>query len=457
MTKSNIFNIASKLFGVLFAMALLAVFSHLAVAAGIALAFTGAPVTGGTDGSGSVTTEKVKDGSSDLDMDYVSKLVTQMRPAATPLDTIMRQIRKTTMIKSFVSEYYAVDSRSLYDTVKTAYTKSGDGVTNYDLNVNNINMWAADDTVMFYGVTGSDGLDLVCFIISKNVTNSTIKIQPLNGDAGSGSTAGEIVLPSIPLNTRAVRLGSCKNELDAQTSPYAILPVKASNYMQIFMAQVEESTFQRIHAKEVEWNFSDYEAQNIYDMKAVMEQSFLFGYKAKFDDKVNAKERYSTGGVIRFITKALEYGTGGTDRTIDNATFVDWTQSIFAGNSGSDVRYLFGGNGLMANLMKVDTVVKQIEGKQTQVKWGLTFKEIETNFGLLRFYHHPLLDQAGWADRGIVLDLQFVEKHTFKPLSSRRLDLKASGQRNVDAVVIEETTGLILRYPDCHAIIKPKA
>jgi hypothetical protein len=320
-------------------------------------------------------------------------------------------------------------------------------------------MWSADDTCMFYGVTGVDGLDLVCFIISKSVSNQTIKIQPLNGEAGAGATAGEMILPvaGIPKDARVVRCGACKHELDAQTSPYAIIPVKSNNYLQIFMAQVEESTFQKMHEKEVDWGFSDYEAQNIYDMRATMEFSFLFGVKSKFSDNTNAKERYTTGGAIRYITKSLEYGTGGLDRTVDNATFVDWNQSIFQGNSGSDTRVLFGGDGLMANLMKVDTVLKQIEAKSTEVVYGIRFNKIETNHGVLLFKRHPMLSLAGWSEKGIVLDLNYIEKHTFKPMGTRKLSLKESGTRNVDAVVIEEATGLILRYPDTHAIIKPKA
>lgn len=458
MKNTNIFSIGFKILSITLVAVMSIFFSRALAAAGIAMAAVGTPVTGGTDGTGAVTTTKVKAGSPDLDQDYVSQLITQMRPATTPLDTIMRQIRKETPIKSWKTEFYAVDSRPMYDTVKTAYTKSGDGHTTIDLAVNNVNMWTADDTVMVNDILGSDSKNLVCFVISKNVSNGTIKLQPLNGTAGSGSTDGYLIIPAtIPVSTRLVRLGTCKHELDAQTSPYAILPAKSWNYVQRFMAQVEESTFQRIHQKEVNWNFTDYEAMNILDMKATIEQSFIFGVRSLFTDLVNNKERYSTGGIIRFLTKALEYGTGGTDRSIDNATFVDWTQSIFGGNSGSEVRYLFGGNGLMANLNKVDTVLKQIQGKQTQVKFGLTFKEIETNFGLLRFYHHPGLDQAGWGDCGIVLDLAFVEKHTFRPLSSSKLDLKTSGQRNADAVVIDETTGLILRYPDTHALIRPKA
>ena len=455
MKKHNIFKIGANLFGLIAVLSVLAFFSTvLAVGSSVVYAITGAVIA-----DGPVTVEEVKLGSADLDKDYVSKKVTQMRPAATPLDTIMRQIPNQVDCKSFVTEYYAVDSRPLFDTVKTAYTSTGDGQLVYDLIVDNISMWSADDTCMIYGVTGVDGLDLVCFIISKNVSATTIKIQPLNGPAGSGSTAGEMILPvaGIPEDARIVRCGPCKHELDAQTTPYAIIPVKDDNYLQIFMAQVEESTFQKIHEKEVDWGFSDYEAQNIYDMRATMEFSFIFGVKSKFSDNTNAKERYTTGGVTRYITKALEYGTGGGDRSIDNATFVDWNQSIFAGNSGSDTRLFFGGDGLMSNLMKVDTVLKQIEAKNTEVVYGIRFNKIETNHGVLLFKRHPMLMLAGWSERGIVLDLNHIEKHTFKPMATRKLSLKESGQRNVDAVVLEETTGVVCRYPDTHAIIGPKA
>ena len=451
MKKNNLFKIGVNLFGLFAILTVIACFSTvLAGATSVVYAITGAPVIGDP-----VSVEGVKTGSPDLDRDYVSKKITEMRPAATPLDTIMRRIGNQVSIKSFRSDYYAVDTRPLSDTVTSQYTTNNEVAGN--LVVDNISMWAADDTILVKGVTGSDGLELMVFVISKTISTSTLVIQPLNGNLGTGAHAEDMILPTIAADTVLVRCGSCKHELDAQTTPYAIIPVKDYNYMQIFMAQVEESTFQKIHEKEVDWNFSDYEAQNIYDMRATMELSYLFGVRQKFSDNTNAKERYTTGGLYRFITKSLEYGLGGADRTIDNATFVDWGKEIFTGNSGSDTRLLFGGDGLMANLSKVDTVIKQLESKSTEVKWGLTFKSIETNFGRLLFYHHPLFTEAGWGDNGLVLDMNYIEKHTFKPMATRRLSLKESGQRNVDAVVIEETSGLICRYPDCHAIISPAA
>jgi hypothetical protein len=452
MKKNNLFNIATKLLGFAIVMAVLAALSSFYVA-GITMALTGAVVSGEP-----VSMEEVRAGSPTLDLDYVSKKVTEMRPAATPLDTIMRQIGNQVAIKSFITDYYAVDSRPLYDTVNTAYTKAGDGNASYALIVNNVGMWNVDDTLMVLGITGVDSLDLICFVSAKNVSANTITIQPLNGIAGSGTTAGLVIIPAtIPINTRLVRLGTAKNELDAQHSPYAIIPVKAFNYMQIFAAQVEEGRYQRDHLKEVDYNFTDYEAQNIYDMRATMELSYLFGYRMRFYDVAYTKERYTTGGITRYIANSLEYGTGGSDRTIDNSTFIDWTKEIFTGNSGAETRIFFGGDGLTANLCKVDTVQKQIEAKQTQVKWGITFNEIETNFGVLLYKHHPLFSYAGWGDKGVVLDMNHIEKHTYKPMQITKLDLVSSGQRLVDAVVITEASGVITRYPDVHAIIGPKA
>jgi hypothetical protein len=458
--KNNIFYYGHKILGVtIFAVTIFLFNAFLAAGAGIIYA----AVTGAVVDAEPVTVREVKAGST-IDRDYVSKKITEMRPASTPLDTILRTIENQVSVSSFKTEFYAVSSRELIDTVNTAYTRSTDGDESADLKVNNITAWTDDDTCMFYGVVGGpvaagygDGKDLVCFVVSRNVSASTIKIQPVNGIEGINAKVGKMVLPTIPINTKIVRMGTCKNELDAQTSPYGIVPVKDYNYLQIFMAQAEEGTFQKLHEKEVEFSFSDYEAQNIYDMRARMEYSFLFGVRSKFYDVTNLKERFMTGGLTRYITTALEYGTGGSDREIDNPTVIGWTKSIFRGNSGSDRRVMFMGDSFAASMMGADTVQRQIDAKKTERVYGITFNLIETNFGQLLCKHHNLLDLAGWGEKAIVLDLNYVEKHTWKPMAVRQLDLKGSGQRNVVATVIEETSGAVLRYPAVHAIIGPKA
>jgi hypothetical protein len=286
------------------------------------------------------------------------------------------------------------------------------------------------------------------------VASNKIDVQVVNGITGAGNNANRATgcyPASIADETLIVRMGTAKGEKDAQTSPFGMIPDKAYNYCQIFMAQCEESLYQRIHEKEVDWSFSDYEAQNIYDMRASMEASFILGARGYFADATLGKYRHFTGGVARYITKDLTYTAG----SIDDATFVTWSKSIFTGNSGSETRILFAGDDLLKDLSLVSTVQKQIDAKSTFVKWGLTFKEIETNFGSLLIFHHKLLNQMGWSKRGIVLDINNVEKHVFKPMQANKLDLKGSGQSNVNATMIDEASCLVLRYPDTHAIIRP--
>jgi hypothetical protein len=397
-----------------------------------------------------VTTDNVQDGppSSTLLMSAVSQKITEMKPARTPLDTIMRSAVTKKKIDSFKTEFYAVDVRPFSDTVATTYTKPTPGVELAEVIVTNIDIWSQDDTALAVGITGSDELDLVLFVADVDVANSIIKVQALNGP-----TEGPlVVIPTIESTTVLVRMGNAKAEKDAQTSPYAMIPEKDYNYCQIHMAQVEESTYQMMHKKEIQWSFSDYEALNIYDMKTTIELTSLFGYRRQFTDKLGRDSKYTSGGVTRNIDRTLYYGTGGSDRTVSNDTLVAWCKDTFTGNSGSDTRILFCGPGLTQYISLID-FQKQLGGNQTEAKWGIEWKVISTNFGKLLWKMHPLFGLIGWDDKGVILDVNNLEKHEFLPMTTREVDLKGSGQKNVNAKVLEETSCPILRYADTHRLI----
>lgn len=449
MKKSNIFRLGLAALCivalVLFATAML----PWLLGGGAILATTGTMVTGDA-----VSTDTVQDTppSSTFLQSTISQKITEMKPARTPLDTIMRSAVQKKKVDSFKTEFYAVDVRPFTDTVATQYTKPSTGVELAELIVTNIDIWSQDDTAMCVGVSGSDSLDLVIFVADVDVTNSILKIQALNGTA-EGSN---IVVPTIAAATVLVRMGNAKAEKDAQTSPYAMIPEKEYNYCQIFMAQVEESTYQAMHAKEVQWSFSDYEALNIYDMKTTGELSSLFGYRRYFTDKLGRDAKYTCGGITRNIDNTLNYGTGGSDRTVTNDTLIGWCKDAFTGNSGSDTRILFAGPALTQYISMID-FTKQLGGGQTEMKWGIEWKIISTNFGKLLWKMHPLFGLIGWDEKGVIIDVNNLEKHEFLPLNTREVDLKGSGQKNVNAKVLEEASCPILRYGDTHRLITAKS
>lgn len=438
---------------------------------------------GGIAISGGITEQGVRTASSTLDMEDISKTVTEMLPANTPLDTIMRQIRKAEKMEAMQHRYYSVASKALYDTLDTSesgagtsvgapassITASTPGLLSVYVQVVNSAIWNEKDTLLMRDLTlpatagvpiiggsGSVTMDVAFFVASKS--GSVLQLVPLNGLTGLVANAGKFVVPSFANTTKLFRMGKAMHEKDASTTAFGIIPDADLQYAQYFMAQVEESTFQKMTKKEVDWGFNDYERQNIYDMKATMEMSKLFGALGYNVNPNNTNQKiYTTKGITRDITNTLNYGTGSTNRSITFAQIIDWCKSTFVGNNGSTARYLFGGSTLIGALHSVESIQKQVNGKAPVAKWGIEFTEIVTNFGLLYIYHHPLFSASGWEDNGLILDLEHIRAKEFMPMGVRPLDLKLAGTSLSDATVISEVSCLTLSNPDCHAIIRPTA
>jgi len=449
----HLFKLSKIAFGVLaFAMTIALVFGYgdiFTVVGGGTLAMASGA---GENATETVSTEVTDAKSSELLDDAVSKVITDMKPAATPLDTIMRQIGLTVKIDSWKTDFYEVDVRGINDTIKTEFDTSASGTVDanqpsvHTISVNKPYIWTIDDIILVHGVTGGGSMDLRLHVVSKNASAYTLGVVALNGVGDSTYN-----IPDIPLNTKITRIGNAKAELDAQTTPYSNFPQKSYNYCQIHMAQVEESVFNKLHGKEVKWDIMDHKLQSIYDMRRAMELTSIFGYRAKTYDPIGEEYKYTSGGLTQFVSGSLEYSTTG----LNEDTFINWTRDIFTGNSGSDTRILFAGKKLMAYMSALPSITRQIDSGNVETKWGIKFSRIETNFGTLLVKHHNLFNDVGWEEKGLVLDINNIERHIFKPMEVRELDLIKTGTRMANAYVIDETFCLITRYTDTHSIIAP--
>ena len=400
-----------------------------------------------------VTTDVTSSKSSTLLSEDISKKITMIKPSQVPLDTILRNIGQSTPSSAWEVKFYEVDVRGVQDTLKKAFDTSSSGTYDsstgiHTLYVTSPHIWSVDDNLLIQGVSGSDSMDLVVHVVAKNAVTGTLSVVPLNGLGDDGND-----LPDIPAGTSITRIGNSKNELDAQTTPYANFPQSLYNYNQIHMCQIEESFFDKLHNKEVKWDMADMQAQAIYDMRRMMEFTSLFGVRKKLYDPIGEDYIYHSGGLIRYITNSVEYNEGA----ITNDDFVDITKSIFVGNAGSDTRVLFAGSSFLSDLQKAGTIQKQVEAGKVAVKWGVKFTEIETIYGYLLIKHHQLLDDVGWTKKGICLDISNIEKHTFVPMATTKLEFNKTGVKKANAVRLDETFSLITRYGATHAIIEPKA
>lgn len=407
-----------------------------------------------------------QDGDAEMYTKDIDKRITKIRPMATPVDQISRYATAQHS-DSFEVKYYSVGTRPISCKVSEKLTAqvSGQSVT---LVVDDPNMFTLDDTIRVVGVKGKydekgvaydaedeNAPDLVLCVCGRNDSTSQPTVYAVNGNLDSNKQA--IYVPEIPAGTTLVRMGKACGELDAQTGRFNNLPNAEVQYCQNFMIQVEQSTFDKIAAKEVDWNFSDIEEDGIYDMRLSQENTFLFGVKNKIHHTTkNGMATWFTGGIWYMAGKDIEVGKWDNEANcavITDDNLVDITKDLFVGTGiGNKRKVLLCGSEMLAAFSKIKS--EKFRLKDTVEIWNLKFKSWDTDFGEVLTIHHELFDANGMADCGFAIDPEYLTKKTHVSWSRNILDLKQAGVRNTDAVVIQEVSCLYLRYAKAHARMK---
>ncbi len=416
-----------------------------------------AVVIAGVDGGKHVvdeplTTDLSRETSPELLLNEIDQQVVKVRPMATPIDQLSR-CAGSKHSGSMVIDYYNVDTKPTktrviegYDEPTTA-TVTDDSVKATIVTAKN-EMFDVSDTILVQGVFGYEpdgttmsGQELVLYVIGRDEDNN-LKVLAANGKK-IGRVEG--CVPSIAAGTNLVRMGRAATELDVMSPQFEAMPRKAQQYCQIFKMQVEQSTLQKLANKEVGWTMNDQEEAAIYDMRLGMEKSFLFGVKSKIWDSVKKENVMLTGGIWQQAGKEFVYEDGGFTQD----SIIDMMREAFTGNAGSKRKILIGGSELIGMLNKLD-YQRVITATDTVTKWGIDFTELRSKFGTLYVLLSEVFDECGMADAGMIIDPEYLQKYTHQPFSAETLNLKASGVRNVDAMVLTETSCLVLRYPKAH-------
>ncbi|MDE6126014.1 MAG: DUF5309 domain-containing protein, partial [Muribaculaceae bacterium] len=363
-------------------------------------------------------------------------------PMSPPLDQISRY-GGSRLCGSMKVDYYSVDTRPVVAHTTAAYVADNDRNPTVEkpakLMVENADVFQPSTTVIVPDVKNAAGEPLVLYVLECDATSMTVL-------AVNATYAGTEIgcVPSIPPGTMVVRMGRAAGELDVMTAQSGSLPVKSTNYCQIFKAQVEQSTFMKIANKEVGWTFSDQEEAAIIDMRMGMEKNFLFGHKKRLSVPGRGDEVLLTGGVWNQTRNTFEYaGLKGEE------TLVALCKQAFANNAGSSRKILLAGTGLIEKLHNLDHS-RVVMSDKAVTKWGLDFTEIHSKFGTLYVLISEVFDQCGRENDGMVIDPEYITKYCHVPFRTERLDLRSAGVRNVDAIVITEASCLVLRYPQSH-------
>lgn len=395
-------------------------------------------LAGGTHITGApLTTTLAEKASPQLMLNAIDQAVVKVRPMATPLDQISR-LGHVRSVDAMEVDYYSVDTRADTDIIisvaRATDVENAQGEI-FLVKVQHPSRFEPSDTFALMQPDQNGVDEDIVYITDKRPDGILVCI------CSEGSLQEGMTMKSI------VRMGRAATQLDVQTPQFSALPLKSTNYCQIFKMQIEQSLVMKMSHKEIGWNFTDQQEAAVCDMRLGMEKQFLFGKKTKIYDPIKAENVTLTEGIWYQAGRDIE-----VPAELSQDDIVELLRQIFTQNSGSRRKILFAGSRLIAALNRLD-YTHVITARDQVTAWGIDFTQLISKFGRLYVVYSDIFDTMNIPGGGLVIDPEYIQKHVFIPFSAQTLDLRGSGQRNTEAIVLTEASCLTLRYPETHARI----
>lgn len=371
-----------------------------------------------------------------------------------PVDTFLRHIGKG-KTKSDTFNFFSVTARGLACKVSEDATitdgsfviKMVEGSGTHNLSVGGQLM--ADTIPVVNKAAGAAGAKaalrpLILRINKIDYAKDEVTVQGVNATSGT-----------IPAETILYRVGIACDQHVAKTEDPQAMPTKDYNYCQRMLCTISENVYQAMQEKEVEYGMNDFKDQALIDFRLQSEAKTIFGGNAvageDFIDKATGRRVLNSRGILDFDIQAIEKGENEEIDTYLNRVM----QEMFSVNNGSSERLLIYGAGFGSALANSKWWNKQLEANKTEIKWGVTWKVIESNFGTLRGVMDPALSLYGsYSNCALVIDPAHIRLIEQVPLHERKLDLLSAGVSNTHDVVLEESTTLELTNPKAHGLLQ---
>lgn len=382
----------------------------------------------------------------------VSEKLAQIGWSNAPLDTMLRNIGKG-KTNSDTFEFYSIAARGVECTVKTQAAFSS--LMTIELS-EGVHCLSKSGVLLVPSIEVSAGKGaaktgrpaskpLMLHISDINYTAGSITCVPINASSSTAILAG----------AKMYRAGIACDQDTAITDDPQAMPVKDQNYCQRMLCTISENAYQALQDKDVEFGLSDLKEQAIFDFRLQSEAAAIFGGKAvhgeNFVDPTTMKRKLHMRGVLDFDIQEIEgeiSSNDDIDEFLNNAM-----QKLFSVNNGSEERILLYGAGFATKLANSKWWTKQLEANKTEVKWGVTWKMVESNFGRLRGIMDPALSLMGYEDCALVVDPRHIRVIEQVPMKETKLDLQKAGIRNSHDVVLEESITLELTNPKAHGLL----
>ena len=360
---------------------------------------------------------------SDFEEEEIEQKIAVFRPYRFPLEYDIIKNAQQVTVKSYHPYHYRSGSAVL--TTKTgaeAVTVPANGgsfTINYSTNVSGAtDCLTACSTVYVDGVKGFDenGVENgdLCLYITKN-DGEKIYCVALNGKKDGTIT--------IPKETKLIVGTTAGHESQMVVEPDNFQPEQKEVYLQKKLSNIVFTDEWLEQAKKVPFIEKDIRNNALFNFKRKNARTHWLGCKARIKVKVdNLGEQfvYFEEGVLRQIPMFFPYANGVLRFEDLNAI----AKMQFAKNSANNEARVYCGKNAIERLLNIDmTIHKEISFEDVN-EAGMTIRKWKNNFGTLEFVHDPTLDDIGYEDFFVVVDIKNAVRYVKRDQRTDKQDMK---------------------------------
>ena len=321
----------------------------------------------------------------------------------------------------------------------------------------NLGLLGTSSTLIVKGVDGyepgsstkTDGGDLQLFVISND--EDVVKCRPINGKAKVNGQVTDylrdMTAPAIPAGTELLVTAPACSESQMIVPPDNTQPRPETVYLKKSAFNIILTDHQREILKKTPWGFKDIKETALANFSKKMEYDLWLSQQRRFIVRVggtNAEEyAYTCRGILRQLTNTL-----GIDGAFQWKHIVAIGKIQFTNFSENNEAYAYCGKNKIAEIATMDQVLHHdTEYKHRVTDYGVVVRDLVSNFGTLHIVHAPALDDYGYSDFMVVVDMENARYYHKVMLKDKTNDLKNNGDeaREASIYMYLETFALALR------------
>lgn len=395
-----------------------------------------------TDLSGTPATEKtVKD--SDINDDEIDELVVKFRPFNYTFTTDVEDLARQKQVKDYTVKH-PVMATPIMDCTNLATISSLSTAQTLTLTIGTnvtaaqARMFGKSQTFLAKGIPGYKGTtkdgELELKVVSRN--SDGILCVPVNGYQ-SGSNPMYVYGDdnnAIPSGTKFQMMATACHTAQLVVSPKNQTPVFVDANLQKKIMNTTIEKEWKVKKKSVPYFTDDIADNAMMTFRQENERTKIAGaggMLVESDDILGNLNCYYEEGVITQLL--MKYVTNGS---LTYSDIISISKMQFGKWSASNVAEVYCSYGFIEQLLNLDfTKVAQTNVMATQTKYGVDITEFKTTFGTLRFKLCPILDEMGFENCAMVIDMKNAIHYWKKPNVGEKSkeDLSKGGVEPVEA------------------------